>query len=317
MSLPSSRPLPAVTTLSSELTPRPPYDFAWTLTWLRTSSSAVLEQVDADDTYRRTLRLAGCDVLLVMRSTGTVDTPHLLLEVHGDDIDAATLTAAAAHIRRVFLLDADVAPFHAVARCDPTLDVLVRRFPGARPQLLAGPYEAMLWAIIGQQVNVTFARALKGRLVDLCDRRLTVGDASYPMLPLPQDVAALDPALLRAHQFSRQKIAYLIAVSEAVASGDLDFDALAALPQEEAIAALTRHKGIGRWTAEYVLMRGLGAADSLPAADMGLRAILGRTHMLGRNASEAEVRAYAEPWAPWRGWATWYWWLALQTRAEL
>jgi DNA-3-methyladenine glycosylase II len=317
MSLPSPRPLPAATVRSIVLTPRPPYDFAWTLAWLRTSSSAVLEQVDADDTYRRALRLAGRDVLLVMRSTGTIDAPRLLLEVHGDDIDAATLAAAATHIRRVFLLDADAAPFHAVVRRDPTLDVLVQRLPGARPQVLAGPYEATLWAIIGQQVNVTFARALKGRLVDLCGRRLTVGEASYPLLPFPEDVAALDPALLRAHQFSRQKIAYLIAVSEAVASGDLDFAALAALPQEEAIAALTRHKGIGRWTAEYILMRGLGDPDSLPAADMGLRAILGRSHTLGRNASEAEVRAYAEPWAPWRGWATWYWWLALQTRAEL
>jgi DNA-3-methyladenine glycosylase II len=314
----TSRSLPATAgALGVELTPRPPYDFDWTLAWLRTSSSAVLEVVDASGVYRRALCLAGRDVLLIMRSTGTIDAPRLTLEVHGEAVDEGTLAQAKAHIRRVFLLDADPAPFAAVASCDPRLDVLVRRFAGARPQLLAGSYEALLWAIIGQQVNVTFARALKRRLVELCGRELIVGGASYPLLPRPEDLAALDPAVLRANQFSRQKIAYLIAVSQVAASGELDFDALRELAPADAIAALTRHKGIGRWTAEYVLMRGLGDPDSVPAADMGLRAILGRVHVLGRHATEAEVRAYAEAWAPWRGWATWYWWLALQTRAEL
>jgi DNA-3-methyladenine glycosylase II len=320
----TSRLLPATTATTAttgalrvELTPYPPYAFDWTLAWLRTSSSAVLESVDASSVYRRALRLAGRDLLLVMRSTGTTDAPRLTLEVHGEAVDGSVLALAEAHVRRVFLLDADPAPFAAAAGHDPHLDALVRRFAGARPQLLAGSYEALLWAIIGQQVNVTFARALKRRLVELCGRTLTLDGTTYPLLPLPEDLAALDPAVLRANQFSRQKTAYLIAVSQAVASGELDFYALRDLPPEDVITALTRHKGIGRWTAEYVRMRGLGDPDSIPAADMGLRAILGRIHALGRNATEAEVRAYAGTWAPWRGWATYYWWLALQTRTEL
>ncbi len=312
-----SQPLPATAgALRVEVIPHAPYSFEWALAWLRTSSSAILEDVDADGVYRRALRLAGHEVLLVMRATGTTLAPRLMLEVHGD-ADAATLAEAESHIRRVFLLDADTAPFDETIPRDPCLHAIVRRFHGARPQLLAGPYEALLWAIIGQQVNVTFARALKHRLVELCGRGVTISGTMYPLLPRPEDIAALDPAALRSNQFSRQKTAYLIAVSEAAASGDLDFDALRTLPSEEAIAALTRYKGIGRWTAEYVLMRGLGDPDSIPAADMGLRAVLGKAHALGRHASEAEVRAYADAWVPWRGWATFYWWLALQTRIEL
>jgi DNA-3-methyladenine glycosylase II len=330
----SSRPLPSsaassdisgassvASVSSTTLTPRPPYNHAWTLAWLRTSSSAVLEEVDDDGVYRRALDLAGYEVLLVLRSTGTADAPRLILDVYAEGqangANAETVARAAAHLRRVLLLDADPAPFFAIARHDPLLDTLLSRFDGMRPQLLATPYEALLWAIIGQQVNITFAKALKRRLVALVGRSLTVDGVTYPLLPRPTDLAALDPAVLRANQFSRQKIAYLIDVSQAVAAGALDFEALHGLPHEEAIAAMTRHKGIGRWTAEYVLMRGLGDPDSIPAADMGLRAILGKVHALGRHASEAEVRAYAAAWAPWRGWAAATLWLALQTRMPL
>ncbi len=88
------------------------------------------------------------------------------------------------------------------------------------------------------------------------------------------------------------------------------------LAPEEALAQLTAYKGVGRWTAEYVLMRGFGAPDSLPAADVGLRAIIGRAYGLGRTATEAEVRERAEVWAGWRGWAAFTWWLALQRETE-
>ncbi|MDQ2744312.1 MAG: DNA-3-methyladenine glycosylase, partial [Chloroflexota bacterium] len=202
--------------------------------------------------------------------------------------------------------------FIEIAQNDLVLLRLLTRFLGLRPVLIASPYEALIWAIIGQQINIAFARKLKAALVEYGGRTLLVGDQRYLLLPLPEDVAAMDPESLRARQFSRQKIAYLLDVSAAVASGELDLDALAAVPHEEAIAQLTAYRGVGRWTAEYVLMRGLGAADSIPAADVGLRSIIGRSYGLGRAATELEVREIAAAWAPYRGWATFYWWMALQ-----
>jgi DNA-3-methyladenine glycosylase II len=144
---------------------------------------------------------------------------------------------------------------------------------------------------------------------------MTVDGERYWLAPRPEEVAALDPAALRArHQFSAQKAAYVTGLARAVRDGELRFDELARLPHEEAIARLTRFKGVGRWTAEYLLMRGLGARDSLPAADLGLRAVIGEWYGLGRKATEAEVRAYGESWAGWRGWAAFYWWYAIQHR---
>src|SRR5207302_479816 len=81
------------------------------------------------------------------------------------------------------------------------------------------------------------------------------------------------------------------------------FEALGRLPAEEAVARLGALKGVGRWTAEYVLMRGLGFPDVLPAGDGGLRRIIGREYGLGRLATEPEVRAVGAAWAGWRSYA--------------
>ena len=292
-----------------ELTPTAPYALERALAYLRASPSAILERVDpAERTYRRALSLGGRDVLLVVRSVGTTEAPRLTLEARGEDVRPETLAAAEALVRRLFALDEDPAPFLALADADPVLGELVQKHPGLRPVLIPDPFEALLWAVVGQQITVAFARKLKLALADLCGRGLRIDGEDYPLFPRPEDLAALAPAALAARQFSRQKTEYVLGLARAVASGELNFETLRALPPEEAIAALTRFRGIGRWTAEYVLMRGLGARDSLPAADLGLRAVVGQAYGLGRKATEPELREIAERWAGWRGWAAFYWW---------
>ncbi|MBF6591978.1 MAG: DNA-3-methyladenine glycosylase 2 family protein [Ktedonobacterales bacterium] len=298
------------------LTPTAPYDFGLALSYLRTSPSAVLERISEAGVYERALRLEGQPILLRLWSEGTIAAPRLALEVRGACVTPALTACAARRVRHIFLLDEDPTPFFALAARDAILGGLLRGLPGMRPLLIADPFEALLWAILGQQVHVRFARTLKRALVDLCGATLSVDGAAYPLLPEPAAVAALDEATLRGRQFSRQKASYVVTLARAVAEGTLRFDALRALPPEEALAQLTAYKGVGRWTAEYVLMRGFGAPDSLPAADVGLRAIIGRAYGLGRTATEAEVRERAEVWAGWRGWAAFTWWLALQRETE-
>lgn len=306
-------PIPCQTNCAQiELTPPAPYDFAWACAWLRTSSSAILEDVDSEGIYRRAVHLRGHDVLLELRSTGIEGAPRLILTVLGHGLEGYVVESAVSSIRRIFQLDSDCDAFLAAAGGDPVLAALAGRFSGFRPVLIASPYEALVWAILGQQVNITFARALKRTLMSLCARQLTYAGRSYPIFPDPDAVAALDPALLRTHHFSRQKASYVVELSRAVASGALDFDAIAAMAYDDALQALTRFRGIGRWTAEYVVMRGLGHPDSIPATDMGLRAVMGRAYGLGRTATEAEVRALAGAWTGWRSWGAFCWWLALQ-----
>jgi DNA-3-methyladenine glycosylase II len=250
-----------------------------------------------------------------LRSIGTVGQPRLLLEIHCDtSVDDVLANAAISLVRRIFTLDSDASDFAETARRDPIFGALIQRLHGVRPILIPDPFEALIWAVIGQQINVTFARKLKLALVDLCGRHLHTATGTYGLAPEPGAICALDFHQLTARQFSRQKAVYVLELSQAVAGGTLDLFTLASSPLEEALAALTQYKGVGRWTAEYVLMRGLGTRDSLPAGDLGLRAIIGRWYGFGRHASESEVRLIAEQWAGWRGWSAFYWWYALQNK---
>jgi DNA-3-methyladenine glycosylase II len=297
-----------------ELRPAPPYDFAQAERYLLRSPSAVLERIDEEGTFARALNVAGRDVLLRLHSVGSTGEPRLALEIVGESVDERVEAEAVRRIRHIFSLDVDPAPFLEMAARDAVFGALVRRHAGLRPVLIADPYEALIWAVLGQQITVQFARRLKETLTALCGHQMTVDGRGYWLPPRPAEVAAVDPAELRARQFSGQKIAYVIGLSRAILDGELRLEAMAGLPHEEAIAALTRFKGIGRWTAEYVLMRGLGVRDSIPAADVGLRQIIGQWYGLGRKATEAEVRGRAEAWAGWRSWASFFWWHALQQR---
>jgi DNA-3-methyladenine glycosylase II len=300
--------------MQTEIAPVAPYDFAQVLAYLRRSSSAVLERISDDDVYHRALTISGKDVLLTMKSVGSIEAPHLLLDVQGTGVDEAIRAEAAAFVRHVFSLDLDPTEFYQLTQAEPVFGALVQRYYGLRPVMVASPFEATIWAIIGQQINVSFARKLKQKLIELCGEQLHIAGESYPLMPTAAAIAALDPTLLLTNQFSRQKTEYVIGAAQAVTSGELDFAAAAKLPHEEAIAYLTRLRGLGRWTAEYVLMRGIGVRDSMPAADMGLRIAIGRAYALGRNASEQEVRDFAANWAGWRSWAAFFWWHALQLR---
>ena len=164
------------------------------------------------------------------------------------------------------------------------------------------------------RVAITAHGAGPERAAEAQARGLELIDTTCPLVTKVQRLAALEPAELAAHQFSRQKAAYIVGLSRAVHKGELDLDEIGTLPHDEAINALTRHKGVGRWTAEYLLMRGYGAPDSIPAADLGLRDAIGKAY-LGRRASEDEVRGIAESWAGQRSWAAFLWWLSLHVPA--
>lgn len=297
-----------------ELRPCPPYSFDLALAYLASSPSSVLEGVNLEArSYERALHIDGVDLLLKLRATGSTEAPSLQFSVVGDDLSPELVERARARINQIFLLDVDPTPFFDIAARDPILGRLVTSQPGIRPMLVADPYESLIFAIVGQQVNIAFARKMKLAWLERFGRRALIGGCERLLLPSPELIATLGPADLLELQFSRQKASYTIGLSQAIVNGDLNFEALGQLPLEEAVAEMTRHKGIGRWTAEYVLMRGLGGSDSIPAGDLGLRKIIGRAYGLDHTASEAEVREIAATWAGWRGWAAFLWWLELQT----
>ena len=187
-----------------ELSPVAPFDFDLLLRYLRVWPAAVLEKIDAGR-YRRAVTLDGREVLLSIHSVGTISKPSLVLEVFGAGVDQAILERAASLVRRTFALDADPAPFLRAAQADPVLAEVVGRLHALRPIMIIDPFEAALWSILGQQINLAFARRLKLALIEMCGSHLEVGGERFGLFPRPARVVRLDPQLARERQFSRQK----------------------------------------------------------------------------------------------------------------
>jgi DNA-3-methyladenine glycosylase II len=160
----------------------------------------------------------------------------------------------------------------------------------------ANGFPTLLHIILEQQVSIDAAAAMHRRLAETC----------RPLAPEP--FLALDDATLKRCGFSRQKIAYARGLAEAVASGRLDFAALAEMPDDEAGAALVALKGIGRWSAEVYLIFALGHPDIWPAADLGLQLAVAECLGLSERPPEKALRAIGEQWRPWRSVASCLFW---------
>jgi AraC family transcriptional regulator of adaptative response / DNA-3-methyladenine glycosylase II len=200
------------------------------------------------------------------------------------------------------------------ARGNGPLDTLIAARPGLRVPLMASVFEALVWAILGQQVNLAFAASLRATLI-----RLTAGGADTHTLlphPSPAAVAALSPGDLHARRFSRNKAAWLVAVAEAVARGELDLGALAEGPAGTARSALLARKGIGEWTAEYVMLRGMGFQDCLPAGDAGLSRALAGALGLAHRPDASQVRGELDSYRPWRSVVCQHLWASLTAPAD-
>jgi DNA-3-methyladenine glycosylase II len=293
------------------LTARGPFRFDLALRYYQSSPSTIAEVVD-DRAYRRAFQApAGPAVLTARAAAG-----GLVVAVAGPGGDQAGIEQAAAIARRAFGLVDDATGLVAVAAGDGALAERLRRYLGLRPLAIPDPFEALVWAILGQQINVAFAARLKRVLLERYGRVVEVDGRAFRLFPGPERLVDVTPEELRRLQFSRQKALYVRELARAVLDRRVDLEALRARPDEEVVAEITRLKGIGRWTAEYLLLRGFGRADAIPAGDVGLRAIVGRLHGLGRNASEPEVRQAAEPFAPYRGYLAMSLWFALQQRED-
>lgn len=211
---------------------------------------------------------------------------------------------------RLLGLHTDTQGLYAAAQQNPTLKRLTDSTPVLYVPLTATPFEALTWAIIGQQINLTFAAALRHALIELAG-----AESNIPGLwahPRPEDIAALTPEDLTGIRFSRAKANYLIGAAKAIVDGSLDLDALANGSAVAAEQALCRLKGVGPWTARYTLIRGLGFADSAPIGDSGLATALEHFYSLESRPNAAQSEQLMLAFTPFRTHTTTHLWETLR-----
>ena len=177
----------------------------------------------------------------------------------------------------------------ALASREPAFARVVEKHGIPAPRNSERGAQTLLRTIVGQQVSVAAARSMWAKL-----------EAAFGSPPDLHRLLAASDEDLRAAGMSRQKSGYIRSLAELVISGGLDLEKLPA-DDEEAIALLTRIKGIGRWSAEIYLLFAEGRADVFPAGDLAVMVELGRLMGLDDKPSEKQLRELAESWRPYRG----------------
>jgi DNA-3-methyladenine glycosylase II len=276
------------------LTPEGPLDAAATLARYRLWGEDPANRL-VGDSLLRVRRFEGRLWPFAVRWTGPVDAVRLEVEVPGTRASRIG-EAVVADVRRLLGLDFDLVGFYRMAKGDPALGPLVDPLYGLRPSVTPGGLEMAVGAIVAQQVNLTFAFALRARLVRRYGEAVAIGGESVYAFPEASALARSRLSALRAMQFSTRKAEYIRDLARAVTAGALDLDGLARTPSGAIIELLTAQRGLGRWTADWFLARGLGRGDVCPAGDLAVRKAFDRYYGRGRTLSERAIRRRASAW---------------------
>ena len=272
-------------------------------------TEAVAEQLTPAG-LRKGILLAGVPVVLDVALTP--DAAICQADIDGDG-DADLDTPLHGALLNILGLRIDPQPFAQLAAADPLLAPLVRANPGLRIVQSASPFEALTWAIIGQQINLPFAIALRRTFILQAGRRHGSGLWCYPEA---RDVARLSIEDLTSRKFSRAKAETVLRLARLVDDGDLSLE----LPPSGDVAAMSQAllavKGIGPWTLNYALLRGYGYADCSLHGDVAIRAALQK--LLGEDVKPdmARTEQWLRQYAPHRTMAAAHLWASLHAPAK-
>lgn len=204
-------------------------------------------------------------------------------------------------------LDDDLNRYYRATESDPVLARINSALFGLKMPSSETVFEALVTSIIEQQISTPVARKIEARLVKRFGEEVKAAGTIYHAYPRPEDLADADPAEIRACGISSRKGEYILSVACMVRDGTLDPESLKGKCDSDSLVRdLCRIRGIGRWTAEFVLLRGLRRLDSFPADDLGIRRALGHLYCPGEEVSPARAREISRQWGGWKGLAAYY-----------
>ncbi len=282
------------------------FSYPLALSFLERSPRKLLHKVEGEKVFKL-LNIEGSLVLFLIQDKGE----HLHLEMlHGEPTPAGKKVITQ-YVREWFDLETDLKPFYALAKRDPLLSPLVKKYRGYRIVGQPDLFESLVWAVLGQQINLAFAYTLKSRFVEEFGEKIEVGGKSFFLFPTAAVVSRLTPESLLALQFSRQKAAYTIGIARAFVDGIISKAKLTGLALAEAREELIKIKGIGNWTANYALMKTFRYPDAFPLEDAGLHNAIKNQLGLKTKPSLDRVRKIFRKYKGWEAYATLYLWKSL------
>jgi DNA-3-methyladenine glycosylase II len=246
--------------------------------------------------------VGGQVIVFQVEHTGSVEQPQLAYTLHAERaIHAATQRAAEDRIAFFLSLCDDLAPFYTLAEDDPLFAPIARRLYGYHQVKFLTPFENAVWAVLTQRNAMPIARNLKRQLVERYGASLEVAGRTYWAFPEAPILAQADPGALYDLMPNLRRAEYLQAVAIAFSAADEQW--LRSAPYAEVLAWLRGIKGIGEWSASFILLRGLGRTEQLPGGEAKLSAAASKHYGQGRTLSDQAIHDIAAHYGAWQG----YW----------
>jgi len=286
------------------LFPYPPYDFALSA-WIFSRGDPSI-RIYQDGVFRQALETSRGPCLVEVRSIGTLYSPAVEITSTpgtGEEGDGEVVRL----VESMFNIYDDLVPFYRAVQHDPVVASLTRHFYGLKSPTTPTVFEALVDSIVEQQISLKVAKVLQARLIKRTGATMDLGTSTYYCYPSPHALAVVPDGVFRECGMTTRKGEYIRDLSASVASGDLDTEAFRAYEDtRDIIGEMMKIRGIGRWTAELAVIRGIHRLDAFPADDVGLQRILSRFYREGKPVSAGEARRIADSWGPWKGLAAFY-----------
>ncbi|QUG43335.1 DNA-3-methyladenine glycosylase 2 family protein [Psychrobacillus sp. INOP01] len=286
------------------------FSFSKNLQYLDRSTNECLFLI-RDNKIRKAISLETCTTLIEISK---LEDQILTIEFlnHTRPESKSSREEVIAYIIEWFDLKVDLQQFYILASTDPILSQASKQFSGLRIMGIPDLFEAMTWGILGQQINLTYAYTLKRRLVETYGHSIHFEGHDYWLFPTPDTIAYLTVQDLSGLKMTVKKCEYLIEVANLIYKGVLTKEMLLVENDvKKAEKILTQIRGIGPWTANYVLMRCLRFPSAFPIDDVGLHNAIKQVNGAQTKPTKSEIMQLAQHWTGWEAYATFYLWRLL------
>ena len=266
-----------------------------------------LPELYENGVYMRVLHASNKPVLISITSRGTVAKPRLIVDTYPPVSNKSEIGSLRSTLQSMFEPTFDFDRVYAIAKRDVTMRTIARKLRGLRPIRPPTIFESVIIAITEQQISLHAAIAIRSRLVQRYGDTVARDARVFYAFPTPESLAKAKPAGLRKVGLSATKARCIGEFSKKIANNEFDLDRLTQLDDGDVVAELTKFRGIGEWTAEYTLVRGMGRVNSLPADDLGIRRAVSQAYFESKKVSAEEARAtLTQKFAPYSGIAAFY-----------
>lgn len=283
------------------------FSFDLCLSFLQRSPHEVLHGTNSES-VTKALIIEGKPVIFRVRGGDS----HLAVELLNGPISTTGENQLISYVRDWFDLSTNLKPFYKLASSDDLLRGLVKEYKGYRIVGQPDLFESLVWAVLGQQINLSFAYKLKAKFVSTFGKRIDWEGMPYFTFPEPVAVSKIKPEQLLGLQFSRQKAAYTIGIARAFLNGEVSKEMISGMSLEEGKAALMKIHGVGNWTANYALMKTFRHPDAFPLEDAGLHNAIRQQLRLKSKPDLARVKRIFKKYKGWEAYATLYLWKSLK-----